>query len=219
VIPFGIEVGTDRYRLSTEVAIMTDHEPVAASPAKLPPRERILAAASDLFYRHGIRAVGVEAIAEAAGTNKMALYRHFASKDELVAAYLRLKSAESDEAWAAYAKHRPGDPMAQLHLWLADVASHVTSPDERGCAVVNAAVEIPERDHPARQVIEAHMVEQRRRLVALCEACGVRDPEILTDGLYLLLEGARVTSQALRGADLGARLVRIGAAMIEGHRG
>ena len=55
----------------------------------IPPRERILAVAADLFYRHGIRAVGVEAIAEAAGTNKMTLYRHFASKDELVAAYLR----------------------------------------------------------------------------------------------------------------------------------
>ena len=55
----------------------------------IPPRERILVVAADLFYRHGIRAVGVEAIADAAGTNKMTLYRHFASKDELVAEYLR----------------------------------------------------------------------------------------------------------------------------------
>jgi hypothetical protein len=53
---------------------------------RIPPRERILAVAADLFYRHGIRAIGVESIAEAAGTNKMTLYRHFASKDELVAA-------------------------------------------------------------------------------------------------------------------------------------
>ena len=53
------------------------------------PRERILSVASELFYRHGIRAIGVEAIAEAAKTNKMTLYRHFASKDELVAEYLR----------------------------------------------------------------------------------------------------------------------------------
>jgi AcrR family transcriptional regulator len=56
---------------------------------KIPPRERLLAVAAELFYRHGIRAVGVEAIAEAAGTNKMTLYRHFPSKDELVAEYLR----------------------------------------------------------------------------------------------------------------------------------
>ena len=57
--------------------------------AQVPPRERILAAASDLFYRLGVRAVGVEAIAAAAGTNKMTLYRHFPSKDALVAEYLR----------------------------------------------------------------------------------------------------------------------------------
>ena len=50
---------------------------------KIPPRDRLLAVAAELFYRHGIRAVGVEAIAEAAGTNKMTLYRHFPSKDEL----------------------------------------------------------------------------------------------------------------------------------------
>ena len=56
---------------------------------KIPPRDRILAAAGELFYRHGIRAVGVESIAEAAETNKMTLYRHFASMDELVAEYLR----------------------------------------------------------------------------------------------------------------------------------
>ena len=53
------------------------------------PRQRLVAAAAELFYRHGIRAVGVDAIAEAAGTNKMTLYRHFDSKDELVAEYLR----------------------------------------------------------------------------------------------------------------------------------
>ena len=66
---------------------------------RIPPRERILAAAADLFYRHGIRAVGVEAIAEAAGTNKMTLYRHFASKDELVAEYLRQSAKEADPCW------------------------------------------------------------------------------------------------------------------------
>lgn len=186
---------------------------------KLPPRERILAAASDLFYRHGIRAVGVEAIAEAAGTNKMALYRHFDSKDELVAEYLRVKSLESDEAWAGYVSAHPNNPNGQLRRWLEDVASHVTSPNERGCAVANAAIEIPERDHPARPVIEKHMIDQRTRLVALCRACGVRDPETLTDGLYLLLEGARVTAQGMGGEGLGSRLVRIGQAMIDGHRG
>src|SRR5947209_5797920 len=77
------------------------------------PRERILAASGDLFYRLGIRAVGVEAIAEAAGTNKMTLYRHFSSKDELVAEYLRCLAAEAGKFWDELAGVHPGDPRAE----------------------------------------------------------------------------------------------------------
>src|SRR5438046_9195384 len=85
---------------------------------RVPPRERIRVAASDLFYRHGIRAVGVEAIAEAAGTNKMTLYRHFSSKDELVAAYLRALAAEAGGFWDELERAHPGNPRAQLTAWL-----------------------------------------------------------------------------------------------------
>ena len=137
------------------------------------PRERILAAAAALFYRHGIRAVGVEAIAEAARTNKMTLYRHFASKDELVAEYLRQSAKLADSCWARFAQAHPGDPAAQLRAWLEEMAAHVASNDERGCPLVNAAVELPEKDHPARRVIEEHKIAQRTRLVALCGAAGL----------------------------------------------
>src|SRR5579871_4509349 len=87
---------------------------------RIAPRDRILAAAGDLFYRHGIRAVGVDAIAEAAHTNKMTLYRHFASKDELVAEYLRQCAQASDVSWDHYAAAHPGDALAQLRAWLAE---------------------------------------------------------------------------------------------------
>src|SRR6266536_2287186 len=80
----------------------------------IPPRERIVAVASDLFYRHGIRAVGVEAIAEAAGTNKMTLYRHFDSKDELVAEYLRCLARSGAKFWQELQTAHPYDPRAQL---------------------------------------------------------------------------------------------------------
>src|SRR5215468_5973230 len=76
---------------------------------RIPPRARILAAAGELFYREGIRAVGIEAIAEAASTNKMTLYRHFASKDELVAEYLRERARLADTAWDRLAAAYPGD--------------------------------------------------------------------------------------------------------------
>ena len=116
----------------------------------IPPRERILAAAADLFYRHGIRAVGVEAIAEAAGTNKMTLYRHFASKDELVAEYLRCLAEKASASWDKLAAQHPSDARAQLRAWLENMASHVDSGDQRGCPLANAAVELPDKDHPAR---------------------------------------------------------------------
>src|SRR2546421_12087375 len=90
-----------------------------------PPRDRILAAASGLFSRNGIRAVGVEAIAEAAGTNKMTLYRHFDSKDELVAEYLRCLAAEAGRFSDGLAAAHPDDPRAQLRGWLSAMEAHV----------------------------------------------------------------------------------------------
>src|SRR5436853_7899521 len=95
-----------------------------------PPRDRILAAASELFYRHGIRAVGVEAIAEAAGTNKMTLYRHFSSKDELVAEYLRRLAADAGHFWDELASAHPRDPRAQLTGWLAAMEAPVVDTDQ-----------------------------------------------------------------------------------------
>src|SRR5437763_1204435 len=155
------------------------------------PRERILAAASDLFYRNGVRAVGVESIAEAAGTNKMTLYRHFESKDELVAEYLRQEAAKGEATWAALEAQHPDDPLAQIRAWFAAMAAHVADCNARGCPLANAAVELPEKDHPARVVIEECKRHLRDALIGLCGRAGLADPEMLADEFLLLLEGAR----------------------------
>ena len=189
------------------------HEP----KERLPPRERLLAVAAELFYRDGIRAVGVEAIAEAAGTNKMTLYRHFPSKDELVAEYLRQAASDSDGCWHAYERSHPCDPLAQIRAWLAEMADHLANPSERGCALANAAVELPDKAHPARRVIEEYKIAQRNRLIDLCQRAGLTEPEMLADELHLLLEGARVTAQSVSADGLGARLTRMGEAMIAAH--
>jgi AcrR family transcriptional regulator len=182
-----------------------------------PPRERILLAASELFYRNGIRAVGVEAIAEAAGTNKMTLYRHFDSKDELVAEYLRCLAKDAGRFWDGLEAAHPGDPRAQLRGWLAAMEAHVIDADQRGCALANASIELPEKDHPARRVIEQFKIEQRERLVALCARIGIDEPELLADELFLLLEGARVSAQSLGRQGPASRLVRMGEALIASH--
>jgi AcrR family transcriptional regulator len=184
---------------------------------RISPRERLLAVAGELFYRHGIRAVGVEAIAEAAGTNKMTLYRHFPSKDELIAEYLRQDASEADRCWHAYERSHPGDPLAQIRAWLAEWADHLANPSKRGCALANAAVELPEKTHPARRVIEHYKIAQRNRLIDLCQRAMLTEPEMLADELFLLLEGARVTAQSVSADDLGARLTRMGEAMIAAH--
>jgi AcrR family transcriptional regulator len=181
---------------------------------KVPPRERILAAATELFYQHGIRAVGVEAIAEAAETNKMTLYRHFSSKDDLVAEYIRGLWSEKGHLWQKLEAAHPGDPRAQLFGWLQEAAIHVSDPKSRGCAIANAAVELAEKDHPARKVIEDCKKQSRDQLAALCRKAKIAEPELLTDQLFMLLEGAFVCRQSIGNHGPACQFVRAGQALI-----
>ncbi len=160
--------------------------------AKTRPRERIVSAACALFRENGIRATGVEAIAEAADTNKMTLYRHFGSKDELVCESLKTISAKAADFWAGLERAFPDDPQARLDRWVEHRADQLDH-DPCGCDLTNAAVELKEPDHPAYPVIERYKADQRRRLVGLCADAGSREPELLADMLTLLIEGARVS--------------------------
>jgi AcrR family transcriptional regulator len=160
------------------------------------PRDRIAGAARGLFHKHGIRGIGVDAIAEAAGTNKMTLYRHFGSKDDLIIRCLRDAALEAEAWWAELESNHPGDPLGQLHAWVRGGAECVFD-DDRGCDLANAAVELAETDHPARRVIEEIKTEHRNRLAGLCRAAGIAEGELLADTLSLLLEGARVSRQSV----------------------
>jgi AcrR family transcriptional regulator len=160
------------------------------------PRDRIAGAARGLFHKHGIRGIGVDAIAEAAGTNKMTLYRHFGSKDDLIIQCLRDAAQEAEVWWAQIASDHPGDPLAQLRAWILGAAECVLG-DDRGCELANAAVELAETDHPARRVIEEIKTEHRDRLAKLCRAAGIVQADLLADALSLLLEGARVSRQSV----------------------
>jgi hypothetical protein len=83
--------------------------------------------------------------------------------------------------------------------------------------LANAAVELPEKDHPARRVIEAFKTAQRERLVQLCSAVALEEPELLAEELFLMLEDARVTAQSMGTKGLGDRLIRMGERMIGAH--
>jgi AcrR family transcriptional regulator len=182
-----------------------------------PPRERILAVAREQFYRRGIHAVGVDAIAEAAGTNKMTLYRHFASKDELVAACLRELVREIEADWEAIAAAHPGDPRGQLLAWLQHISEWLAREAGRGCALANAAVELPDNDHPARRVVREHKSAVRQRMADLCRDAGLNNPEGFAEEAFLLCEGARISSQSLGSDEPLTRLPVLLKDLVEEH--
>jgi AcrR family transcriptional regulator len=175
---------------------------------RTPPRQRILEAADDLFRRVGIRGVGVEALAEAAGTNKMTLYRHFASKDELVAEWVRGIVEKKEAEWDVIAAEHPGDPQAQLVDWSRRVAKKFAEMEERGSALGNALAELPEADHPARRVIDEHRVREHERVRALCREAGFPEPELAADQFYMMIEGAKACVQCIGLKRVGEHLMR-----------
>ena len=168
----------------------------SAPPAAQPrAAERILTVARDLFYRVGIRAVGVDEIVRQAGVTKPSLYRSFPSKDELAASYLRVIEFEFWARFDQAAAEHPGDARKQIIAFLSRVGRRAVKPDYRGCGMTNAAVEYPEADHPARLVGVANKRELRRRLRRMAVEMGATDPETLGDGLLLLIEGAYISGQ------------------------
>jgi AcrR family transcriptional regulator len=165
-------------------------EEVISVVPKLRVRDRIMKTATELFYRQGIRAVGVDTIASEAGTNKMSFYRNFASKDELVAEYLRGEEREGWQWWDETLAAHAGNPRLQVESLFDILVENTCEDDSRGCALANAAVEITEPGHPARPVIEKYKAEMRRRFHQLARDMRARDPEGLGDSLMLLWEGA-----------------------------
>ncbi len=199
------------------MSVSTARQVADRQGASPPPRERILAVARELFYRRGIHAVGVDAIAEAAGTNKMTLYRHFASKDVLIAACLVELTREFDVAWDAIAAAHAGDPKGQLLAWLRHSGDFKENEAERGCALANAAIELPDKDHPARSVIREHKTALRERLIRLCRDARLADPERLADEIFMIWEGARVTAQSVGSQGLSSRLAEMFEALVAYH--
>ena len=179
---------------------VTDEEEIISSAPKSRVRDRIMKTARDLFYRHGIHAVGVDTIATEAGTNKMSFYRNFASKDELVAEYLRGEDREGLLWWEETIAAHAGNPRLQVESLFDVLVQNNCCEDSRGCALANAAVEITDPDHPARPVIEKHKADVRRRFRQLSREMGALEPNALGDSLMLLWEGAYLTRVTM-GAD------------------
>ena len=158
-------------------------------------RERILETASALFYRRGVRAVGVDLVVEEAGVAKTSLYRHFRTKDDLIAAFLHREDEDFWQCWDHETQRHPTDAAAELEAQLNWIGERLSRPNYRGCPQLNVAAEFPDLDHPARAVATAHKKELRRRLRNLAERLRAKRPDELAAQLSLLINGAFVSSQ------------------------
>lgn len=168
------------------------------SPGSAPDtRERILQTASELFYREGTRAVGVDLIVAQAGVAKTSLYRHFATKDDLIEAFLLREDADFWAHWDAVAAQYRRTPREEPDAQLQWIGEHIARPGYRGCPQINIAAEYADGNHPARKVAVAHKQELRRRLAELAGAVGVDEPETFALRLATVIDGALSSGQAL----------------------
>jgi AcrR family transcriptional regulator len=179
-------------------------------------RDRLFSAAINLFYRNGIRAVSVDAIAADAGTTKVTFYRVFESKDDLIVQVLQEQSKRFWEWWDAIVAEHPGEPRKQIEELIARFRDEIVGDEAcRGCAVANAAVEIVEEDHPARAVIKKHNHEIAQRLRDLCRQMGARQPDVLGDALNLLYSGAFSARSSFEGREQVEAVSAAAAALLD----
>ena len=162
-------------------------------------RERILGTARELFYREGVRGVGVDTVVAQSGVAKTSLYRWFPSKDQLIASVVEEEAKARWTAWDRTAERCVDQPPRdRLRTHLAAIVKFVNSPKYRGCPFMNVSAELPDPQHPARLVTLEVTHELRRRVRKVVDALdGIRDPVELTDQLILLIDGTLSVSQCL----------------------
>ncbi|MFD5557349.1 TetR/AcrR family transcriptional regulator [Streptomyces sp. NPDC127068] len=173
-------------------------------------RARLLAAAEELFYAEGIRAVGVERLLSASGVGRASFYRHFAGKDELVVAMVQGYGVRFLDSLAQDVAARGGHPLAVFDA----LADRFERDDYRGCAAINTIIESADPESAAHRVAAAHKDDVVRYLTGLLTTAGSPRPAELADQFLLLIDGAIVTAQRERDARAAHRARTIAAALL-----
>jgi AcrR family transcriptional regulator len=185
-------------------------------------RERLVTAAYELFSRHGVQAVGIDAIIERSGVARQTLYRHFGSKQELVLAFLQRREEVWTYGWlAAEVQRRERDPRRRL-LAIFDVFDEwFRDPDFEGCSFINVMLEHPDPAHPLHRAATSYLAGIRVFIEGLARSAGIPDAEAFAREWHILMKGSIVaagegdTDAALRAKKLGALLLgRAGEASI-----
>jgi AcrR family transcriptional regulator len=164
--------------------------------ADMPVRDRIMATACRLFYEEGIQAVGIQRIIEEAGIAKASLYAHFASKDELVAAYLEAKGQSARAALGTHLDNPRLGPKAKILKFFDMMVDTAADPNFRGCAFQNASAEVADRAHPIRVAACAQRRWLHEVFTRLAREVAGSGPggDRLAGALMVLYDGAAATS-------------------------
>lgn len=189
---------------------------VTVAPTERSARDRILDSASELFYRDGYHAVGIDTIVERSGVAKMTLYRHFPSKDNLIAAYLERANVEFWD-WLEGEIASADEPRAKLIAAFDATAKVAASPRCLGCTFQAAASEFPELDHPGHRVALAHKRQALERFADMAGQAGLRDPDGLASHLLLLMDGAWVAARMFGPDNHATSVADAARALIEAH--
>lgn len=187
-----------------------------ATPRPSPARQRLLDAATDLFYREGIHSVGVDRIIEEAGVTRATMYKQFEGKEGLVLAYLQGEDQRLRELFSQ-AGTASDDPGVLLDLVIAGIEQDIRERHTRGCPFINAAAEYPD-EGPVRELIGDHREWFRATLERLAEGAGLSDPADVAASLVLLRDAALVGGY-LDGQDrVGPAFARTARDVIASHR-
>jgi len=178
-------------------------------------RDRIVDTAYDLFSRHGVRAVGVDRIVAESGVAKMSLYRHFASKDDLILTFLQEREQRWTNEWLRAEAERRGATASERMLAIFDVFGEwFAIADFEGCSFINILLEFDDRQHRVRRATVVHLRNIREFLCELATEAGARDPDALAHQWHILMKGSIVA--AGEGDQLAARRAReIGRLLLE----
>jgi len=175
-------------------------------------RERILETAYELFSRHGTRAVGVDRIIAEAGTAKMT--RHFASKEELVVAFLAAREERWTRGWLQAEVERRADTPRERLLAIFDVfGGWFATEDFEGCSFINVMLELSDREDAARAASVQHLSNIRDFLIELATEAGIADADGFARQWHILMKGSIVAAAegdlkaAARAREVGALLL------------
>jgi len=177
-------------------------------------KERIVDAAADLFYAHGLRSVSADKIIEQVGITKVTFYRHFPSKDDVIVAYLERRAVWERMVILAASETAHGDVDETLKIVSHGIGQEACSPGFRGCPFINAAAEYSDADHPVRKVVDAHRAWFLSMLNRLTASIGIHDPRV-ADQLMMLRDGAMVTGYLGDAENVGASLLSASRAVVD----